>query len=254
MTLELRGVTKRVVDGPETIVVLAEVTLQVAAGTAVAVLGRPGSGKSTLARIAAGRLAPDAGSVQVGGVDPYRLSRRRRARFLRRTVGYLPADPHLDPLLTGAENVALALELAGCSRRRARRRAGEVLDGLDAGHLAGRLPPAMRRTERARVALARALAADPSLVVADDPATGLADEAARAFVEALVGVATQGPAVLLATHDPVLATAADAVALLRHGSLEPEPHRPGVPVPPAPTAPTSTELTSTELTSTEAVS
>lgn len=244
MTLELRGVTKRFVDGPETIVVLDEVTLRVAAGTAVAVLAPPGSGKSTLARIAAGRLAPDAGSVHVGDVDPYRLSRRRRAQFLRRTVGYLPPDPHLDPLLTGAGNVALALELAGCSRREARRRAGEVLDRLDAGHLAGRLPAAMRRTERARVVLARAMAADPSLVVADDPANGLADEAARAFVEALVGVAAQGPAVLLATHDPVLATSADEVVLLRHGSLEREPGRPGTPVRPTPTEPIPGEVVS----------
>src|SRR5919205_4017613 len=128
MMVSILGLTMRLSSGGRPLTILDGVTLDIARGDAVAVIGPSGSGKSTLLGLIAGLDAPTAGSITVGGVDVPRLGESALARFRRETIGYVFQSYHLIPTLTAAENVAIPLELAG--ERRADDRARTLLEGV----------------------------------------------------------------------------------------------------------------------------
>jgi putative ABC transport system ATP-binding protein len=188
--------------------VLRALSLEVRGGAVTAVSGRSGSGKSTLLHLLAGLDVADAGTVEVLGHDVGALDERGRALLRRQHVGVVTQGGDLVPFLTAQETVELALELRGLPPRGARERLAAV--GL--AELAGQRVARLSLGERQRVAVARALAARPALLVADEPTARLDEENARAVGTLLAELAREtGTAVVCATHDP---------ALLEHADLE----------------------------------
>ncbi|MFE0458429.1 ABC transporter ATP-binding protein [Kitasatospora sp. NPDC058965] len=200
--IEIRDVTKTYdTDRPA----LAELTLQVAEGEAVAVLGRSGSGKSTLLNLIAGLDRPSEGTVTVAGQRVDRLTEAGAARYRRERIGMVFQFFHLLDDLTVLDNVLLPAQLAGMPAGAARTRAAELLDRLGvAGHRSA-FPGRLSGGERQRVAVARALMNRPPLLLADEP-TGALDSASAADVRRLLTeLNAAGQTILLVTHDTALA-------------------------------------------------
>lgn len=187
-------------------------TLSVGAGQSVALIGPSGCGKSTLLRCFLGLHQPIAGSLRVAGETTTRWNDAAWRRARLHQIGFVPQDADLLVDLTIGENVELPMLLAGESRRVAGTRANELLDDLGLSGLAGRLPAAVSGGQRQRAALARAIANDPVLVLADEP-TGSLDAAAASVVADLLfdRVARCGGALVVVTHDPAVASRADVV-------------------------------------------
>lgn len=224
MTLLLRNVVKHYPGKAEAVRAVDGVTLRVDAGEIVALYGPSGSGKTTLLMLAAGLLAPDAGTVVVDGWDVSALRGRAAARFRREVIGVVLQDAHLMAGLSAAENAGLKLLADPIPLIRARRRSRPWLRrvGLDAvrDHIASQLSGG----ERQRVALARALVNDPRLLLADEPTGSLDTQRGQEVLELLRYVAHErGTAILLATHDPQAAQVADRSLTLRDGKLIEEP-------------------------------
>ncbi len=217
--LELRAVTRQHGAGEGLVHALRGVSLQVAAGELVAVMGPSGSGKSTLLHLAGGLEAPTSGEVLVEGTALSGLSRKRLAQVRRRAVGYVFQDLNLVPALTAAENVALPRELDGAGARAARREAVEALTEVGIAELADRFPDDMSGGQQQRVAIARALVGDRRLVLADEPTGALDSETGEAVMALLRARCDAGAAGVLVTHDARHAAWADRVVFLRDGRV-----------------------------------
>jgi putative ABC transport system ATP-binding protein len=202
--IELRDVTKRYDQGQPA---LAGVSLSVAAGEAVAIMGPSGSGKSTLLNLIAGLDRPTAGAVSVAGQRIDTKSETGLARFRRDHIGMIFQFFNLLDDLTVADNVALPAQLAGLSRAAIRDRAGALLDRLGIARFASAYPARLSGGERQRVAIARALINNPGVLLADEP-TGALDSATGDQIGALLrDLNRDGQSMVLVTHNPALAAA-----------------------------------------------
>jgi putative ABC transport system ATP-binding protein len=217
--LELREVVRVHGSGATEVHALRGVSLAVAPGELVAVMGPSGSGKSTLLHLAGGLDLPTRGAVLVEGVDLATLSRPRLAQLRRRSVGYVFQDFNLVPALTAAENVALPRELDGAPARSARREAIAALEEVGIADLANRFPDEMSGGQQQRVAIARALVGDRRLVLADEPTGALDSETGEAVLRLLRARVDAGAAGVLVTHEARHAAWADRVVFLRDGSV-----------------------------------
>lgn len=218
--LSMRGVARVHGSGPVEVRALDGVTLDVAAGELVAVMGPSGSGKSTLLGLAGGLDRPTAGTVAVEGTDLGSLPGPALAALRRRAVGYVFQDYNLLPALTAGENVSLPLELDGRGGRDARSAALAALDLVGAVELADRFPDDLSGGQQQRVAIARGLVGDRRLVLADEP-TGALDSATGDAVLRLLRQRCDGDgaAVVLVTHEARYAGWADRVVFLRDGRV-----------------------------------
>jgi putative ABC transport system ATP-binding protein len=217
--LELRSVHRTHGKGETAVQALRGVTMQVAPGELVAVMGPSGSGKSTLLNLAGGLDAPTTGEVVVAGQVLGRLSRRQLAAVRRRTVGYVFQDLNLLPSLTAAENVALPAELDGVGIRKARALAIEALEAVGLAELARRFPDEMSGGQQQRVAIARALVGQRKLVLADEPTGALDSQTGEGVLRLLRTRVDAGAAGVLVTHEPRHAAWADRVVFLRDGEI-----------------------------------
>ena len=218
MMVSIVGLTMRLTSGGRPLTILDGVTLDIARGDAVAVIGPSGSGKSTLLGLIAGLDAPTAGTITVGGVDITRLGESALARFRRETIGYVFQSYHLIPTLTAAENVAVPLELAG--ERRVSARARVLLEQVGLRDRGDHYPVQLSGGEQQRVALARAVALEPPLLLADEPTGNLDSATGAAIIELLFALNRErGSTLVLVTHDPALAERADRVVALRDGRV-----------------------------------
>jgi putative ABC transport system ATP-binding protein len=204
-------------SGPAT--VLAGVSLDVAGGEWVALMGPSGSGKSTLLHLLGGLDNPASGEVWVAGERMSGCSESARARLRRHHVGYVFQQYNLVDELDAVGNVELPLRLRGVPRRAARARAGELLGRLGLAGKARSAPSTLSGGQQQRVAIARALAARPTVVLADEPTGALDSGAAGEVVEVLRAAHRDGQAIVVATHDPDVAAAADRVLHLRDGRV-----------------------------------
>jgi putative ABC transport system ATP-binding protein len=185
---------------------LDHVSLEVAAGEALAVMGPSGSGKSTLLNLIAGLDKPTSGTVTVAGQRVDALSETRLARYRRREVGMIFQFFNLLDDLTVAGNVLLPAQLAGTSRRKARARCAELLAQLGIGKYRDTYPGRLSGGERQRVAIARALVNSPAILLADEP-TGAVDTATGEEIgQLLLDINAAGQTLVLVTHSPDLAT------------------------------------------------
>jgi putative ABC transport system ATP-binding protein len=199
--------------------VLRGVSLTVEEGAWLAVMGPSGCGKSTLLHLLGGLDLPDSGSVRIGGDEITTLNVANRAVLRRRRVGYVFQQYNLIPHLDVAANVELPQRLAGTGRRAARERARELLDMLGLSAHRRDLPGALSGGEQQRVAIARAVANRPDLLFADEP-TGALDSAAAALViDLLRDQHGAGQTIVMVTHDPDVAAAADRTIQVRDGRI-----------------------------------
>ncbi len=217
--LELREVYRTHGKGETAVHALRGVTLAVAPGEFVAVMGPSGSGKSTLLNLAGGLDAPTRGEVVVEGSVLGGLNRKQLAAVRRRRVGYVFQDLNLLPSLTAAENVALPLELDGMSLRKTRRHAIAALEEVGLADLALRFPDEMSGGQQQRVAIARALVGDRRLVLADEPTGALDSQTGEAVLKLLRARVDAGAAGVLVTHEARHAAWADRVVFLRDGEI-----------------------------------
>src|ERR1700674_1852521 len=201
------------------VVAVRDVSLGIGAGELVALVGASGSGKTTLLGLLGGLDKPDAGRILIDGRDLAELDKAARLALRRRVVGFVFQSPGLVPLMTACENVALALEVNGADPLMAE--AG-AMTALERGGLRERgrhRTHALSGGEQLRAPLARALVKSPAILLADEP-TGQLDSETGATIFALLRVvASSGTAVLMATHDDVLAHGADRVLTLVDGAL-----------------------------------
>ena len=215
--LELDDITRIHGSGSTAVHALRGVSLTVAAGELVAVMGPSGSGKSTLLNVAGGLDTVTTGAVRIEGTDLASLSRAALSAVRRRSAGYVFQDLNLIPTLTAAENVALPLELDG--RRRIRGLALAALEEVGLADLADRYPDEMSGGQQQRVAIARALVGERRLVLDDEPTGALDSETGEAVLTLLRRRVDEGCAGVLVTHESRHAAWADRVVYLRDGAV-----------------------------------
>ena len=217
--LELDSVAKHYVAGGEVVRAVDGVSLTVQPGEVVALYGPSGSGKTTLLELAAGTQAPDRGRVWFDGVDLAGLSASEAAQY-RRSLGFVFQRFYLHPGTTALDNAAMKLLFAGWSPRRAKEHAEVWLRRVGLERRARHTPGKLSMGEQQRVVIARALAGEPSLILADEPTASLDTERGRAILALLTGISLErNVGLLLATHDPEAAAFADRVCDLRDGVL-----------------------------------
>jgi putative ABC transport system ATP-binding protein len=202
-----------------TVRALDGVNVAVETGEIVGIVGPSGSGKSTLLHLLAALDTPTEGTVELGGVDTAGRSRAGRARLRLERVGMVFQRFHLLPSLSARANVALPLVELGHGKAKRRERAEELLERVGLGGRAGHHPNELSGGEQQRVAVARALATDPALVVADEPTGELDTETGERVLDLFEDVAGDDRAVVLATHDEETLAAADRVVRLRDGRV-----------------------------------
>ena len=218
--LDIRELTRVHGEGPTAVHALRGVSIAIARGELVAVMGPSGSGKSTLLTCAGGLDRPTSGEVLVDGTDLMTLSRPAVAALRRRRIGYVFQDFNLIPALTAAENVALPLELDGMRTRIARSHAYKALEEVQLGELADRFPDDMSGGQQQRVAIARAIVGERTLLLADEPTGALDSETGEAVLNLLRDRCDHdGIAGVLVTHEARHAAWADRVVYLRDGVL-----------------------------------
>lgn len=201
--VQLNDVTKRY--GDEGTPAVSHVTMAVAAGESVAIMGPSGSGKSTLLNLIGGLDRPTHGAITIGGDRVDRLSEAGLARFRRRRVGMIFQFFNLLDDMTVADNVRLPAQLAGVRSAAAAKRAAELLAALRIERHANAYPARLSGGERQRVAIARALVNRPDLLLADEPTGALDTAAGDAIGELLLDLNSSGQTLILVTHNPDLA-------------------------------------------------
>ncbi len=205
--------------GGRSVTILDRISFQIPAKQTVAIVGPSGSGKSTLLGLMAGLDRPSAGSIHLDGTDITAMAESRMARFRREKVGYIFQSFHLIPTLTAMENVAVPLELSG--ERGAGERAADLLSAVGLSDRMGHYPVQLSGGEQQRVAVARAFACRPPILLADEPTGNLDSTTGSHIVELLLALhRDHGTTLVLVTHDTTLASLMQRVLSLRDGRLE----------------------------------
>jgi putative ABC transport system ATP-binding protein len=216
---QLENITKVYRKRREEVVAFRADSLTIQSGEYVAIVGPSGSGKTTLLSMLGGMLSPDGGHVLFNGESLYDLSIGERAQRRRSLIGFVFQTFNLIPYLTAIQNVQVPLFLAGTSTLEHQYRAADLLSQVGLGNRLHHKPCELSTGQQQRVALARTLANDPKLILADEP-TGNLDPASRA---AVLGMFEQfvhaGRTIVMVTHDPAAAAQAQRQLLLREGTV-----------------------------------
>jgi putative ABC transport system ATP-binding protein len=224
--VDLRDVVKRYTSGAGDVVALKGIDLQVERGEFVVITGKSGSGKTTLVNMITGLDRLSSGEAWVAGVPLHRLGPEEIARWRGERVGVVFQTFELLPSLTVLQNVMLPMDFAGrYSLRERRERALYLLEQVGIAEHAPKLPSAVSGGQRQRIGIARALANDPPLIVADEPTGSLDSATAAAVMGVFERMARQGKTVLVVTHDLDLARCSDRVLVLRDGVWSAEQER-----------------------------
>jgi putative ABC transport system ATP-binding protein len=213
------GVTKTYETGSRHVAAVRGVDLIVPNGSWIAIMGASGCGKSTLLQLLGGLDAPDTGTILVAGEPIERLSETGRALLRRRRVGYVFQFFNLVSNLSVGENVELPMLLVGTSRRTARKRCVELLSTLGIGDLVDAAPSELSGGQQQRVAMARALADKPDVLLADEPTGNLDSVATNDMIDLLRQTHRSGQTIVMVTHDPDVASAADRILLMADGRI-----------------------------------
>ena len=219
MALELRGVRKTFEAENAPVRALRGVDLDVSQGEFVALTGPSGCGKSTLLNLAAGLDVADEGTIFVAGEEITGQGEDELARMRRRHIGIVFQFFNLLEGVTVLENVALAAIIAGRKRRTAETRARDLLDLLGLGDKATAVPGVLSGGQRQRLAIARALANEPTLVLADEPTGALDSDGGQEVIELLRRLHAGGQTILLVTHDNAVADAAERIVRMLDGRI-----------------------------------
>lgn len=216
--LVLSDVHRHYGEGATIVRVLEAANLTVQSGEMVALVAPSGAGKSTLLHLSGLLESPQGGEIEITGVKTSRLGDRGRTQLRRSTVGYVYQFHHLLPEFTALENVTMPQLIAGRPQAEADKRSMELLDLLGVGQRASHRPAELSGGEQQRIAIARAAANRPKVILADEP-TGNLDPETSDLVFAALGnlIKSEGAAALIATHNHDLARKADRIVTLRNG-------------------------------------
>jgi lipoprotein-releasing system ATP-binding protein len=221
--LVIRGLKRSYVTGDRTLEVLKGAELEVFPGELVGLIGPSGSGKSSLLHAAGLLEHPSAGTIVIDGEDCSKLSDRARTRIRLKEIGFVYQFHHLLPELSALDNVSLPLMIAGRPRAEADKRASSLLSDLGLGERLSHQPAKLSGGEQQRVAVARALANSPRLLLCDEPTGNLDPVTSKTVFQALHDLARQkGVAAVVATHNLELTSFMDRVLALKDGRLEPQ--------------------------------
>ena len=217
--IQLQDVSKTVMSGGRPLTILHPLDLSVPSGQLLSIVGPSGSGKSTLLGLIAGLDTPSTGRIVIDGVDITSLDEDRLARLRSTTIGFVFQFFHLLPSLSALENILVPLEIAGASG--AVDRAQTLLDEVGLTERGHHYPSQLSGGEQQRVAVARALANDPPILLADEPTGNLDSKNGRHVVELLRDVNRErGTTVVMVTHDAELADQSDVILSMRDGRTD----------------------------------
>jgi len=218
--IEVRNVTKQFRKGSEVITPLREATLDVDSGEFVSLMGASGTGKSTLLNLIAGIDRPTEGTIAVNGTQITGLSRSKLATWRAANIGYIFQTHNLVPVLTAYENIEIPLLLLPLNRAERRKRVELALRAVDLVDRANHYPRQLSGGQEQRVGIARAIVADPTVVVADEPTGDLDETTSDQILELLKQLNRQlGTTFLMVTHDPDAAAIAGRQLRLEQGRL-----------------------------------
>lgn len=217
--IALAGVNLSLGQGAARVHILKDIRLDIGRGEAIGLVGPSGSGKSTLLMVMAGLERPDTGSIAVAGEDLGKLNEDALARFRGRNVGIVFQSFHLIPTMTALENVAVPLEMAGVAD--SHERASAELASVGLAERLHHYPAELSGGEQQRVAVARALAPNPAILVADEPTGNLDEATGKQIIDLLfAGHAERNTTLVLVTHDTALAARCQRVVRLRSGRID----------------------------------
>jgi lipoprotein-releasing system ATP-binding protein len=220
--IDVTGLNKSYQVGTQQIHVLRDLSLRIAHGEMVAIVGASGVGKSTLLHLLGGLDRADAGTIHLADTDLATLNDSALVQFRNRTVGFVFQFHHLLPEFDAAENVEMPMRIARRPKSEARQRATDLLTRVALGDRLSHRPGMMSGGEQQRVAVARALAMNPSVLLADEPTGDLDERTADSLHDLLRSMhAESGLTSVIATHNPRLAGACDRVLRMEGGQLHP---------------------------------
>jgi len=212
--------TKTYGTGETAVIALNNVSMSVEAGEFVAIMGPSGCGKSTLLHLLGGLDTASSGDVLIDGIALSQLSDNKLTELRRRKIGFVFQFFNLIPVLDAAENAAMPLILDGLNPGKARQKAAEWLDRVGLGNRQKNRPDQLSGGQQQRVAVARAMVAEPALILADEPTGNLDSRASDDIAGLLRQVSdTWGRAVVMVTHDPRIAAYADRIVFLKDGEI-----------------------------------
>ena len=218
--IEVRDVTKQFMKGSETITPLRDATLEIERGEFVSLMGASGTGKSTLLNLIASIDRPTSGTIVVNGTDITHLSRSKLANWRAANIGYVFQTHNLVPVLTAYENIELPLLLLPLNRAERRKRVEIALGAVDLLDRANHYPRQLSGGQEQRVGIARAIVADPTVVVADEPTGDLDETTSGQILDLLQRLNRElGTTFLMVTHDPDAAAIAGRRLRLEQGRL-----------------------------------
>ena len=223
--VEASGLNLHLKSGGEPLHILRDVSLTLPPGEVAAIVGPSGSGKTSLLMLLSGLERASSGKIVVNGTDISSMSEDQLAIFRRKTLGILFQNFHLIPSMTALENVALTIEIAEAGRpwKEIRERAESALAEVGLAQRTTHLPSQLSGGEQQRVGLARALIAQPRLLLADEPTGNLDQETGEHVIQMMFDLArNRGTSILLITHDPDLAHRADRLLHMNQGRLTTE--------------------------------
>ena len=220
VVLNMQGIRRTYGAGEHALTVLEDAELSIKRGELVALVAPSGAGKSTLLHLAGLLEEPDAGSLEIGGVQCSSLNDDQRTMMRRVDIGFVYQFHHLLPELDARENIALPLLVAGSGQANANARADELLEHLGIAARATHRPSELSGGEQQRVAIARAVANQPKLLLADEPTGNLDPSTSDLVFDALTSlVRSTGLAALIATHNHALAAQMDRIVTIEDGKI-----------------------------------
>lgn len=218
--VQLQNLTKTYTEGKSSRTILSNINATFDSGEFVLVLGQSGSGKSTLLNLIGGIDAPDSGEILVNGVPIQRLNEQQRTLFRREHIGFIFQFFNLIPTLTVLENITLPIHLNGGLTMVKEQEIKVLLERVSLNHRQDAFPDRLSGGEQQRVAILRAIAHNPTLLLADEPTGNLDEDTGRTIIQLLLELTRQAnKTLIMATHNPEIIPLADKVYRIKHGEL-----------------------------------